>query len=198
MMSKRRYAIAIITIAVILGLLVAVGLVGCGGGDNGPAESASATSPLEESGGEVAVGPSAGPDLGDMDSDGIPTGNDAQLIMDVVVDPDSYDLTEKWIADCEDPQAPSDVNTGDALKVLRAAAGHRLRHSLKIAHHRHRRYKPVNEITGASLGVLSDVSKYSNNSIDHNRVSCGRLWRRRGRRWGKWRAGCLYGLRRGY
>ena len=122
MMSRRRCAIAIVTAAVVLGLLVVVGLVGCGGGDSKPAASASATSAAGESS-EDAVGPSAGPLLGDMDSDDMPTANDAQLIMDIVVDPDGYDLTEKWIADCEDPQFPSDVNTGDALKVLRAAAG---------------------------------------------------------------------------
>ena len=121
MMSRRQYAIATITIAAILGLLAAVVLVGAGGGDSGPAASTA-----EQSAEEVAVEPSAGPDLGDMDSDGIPTGNDAQLIMDVVVDPDSYDLSEKWIADCdipEDPNEPSEINIGDALKVLRAAAG---------------------------------------------------------------------------
>ncbi len=121
MMSRKHYAIAIITGAAILGLLVAVVLVGCGGGDSGPAASTA-----EQSAGEVAVEPSAGPDLGDMDSNGIPTGNDAQLIMNVVVDPDSYDLSEKWIADCdipENPEEPSEINIGDALKVLRAAAG---------------------------------------------------------------------------
>ena len=100
MMSRKHYAIAIITGAAILGLLVAVVLVGCGGGDSGPAASTA-----EQSAGEVAVEPSAGPDLGDMDSNGIPTGNDAQLIMNVVVDPDSYDLSEKWIADCDIPEA---------------------------------------------------------------------------------------------
>ncbi len=125
MMSRRRCAFAIISVALIIGLLVAVGLVGCGGGDSGPAESASATSAVGESDGEVAVGPSAGPDLGDMDSDDIPTATDAQMIMDIVVDPDSYDVGEKLVADCEDPQYPpiSVVNIGDALKVLRAAAG---------------------------------------------------------------------------
>ena len=122
MMSKRRYAIAIVTGAVILGIWVAVGLVGCGGGDEGPAESASAASTAEQSAGEETVGPSAGPDLGDMDSDGIPTDNDAQLIMDIVVDPDNeeYDIGEKYIADCNTNTV---VETGDALKVLRAAAG---------------------------------------------------------------------------
>ena len=122
MTSKRRYVIAIVTGAVILGLLVAVVLVGCGGGDEGPAASAAATSPAGESGGEVAVGPSAGADLGDMDSDGIPTGNDARLIMAIVVDPDNnnYDIGEKLIADCN---LNGVVETGDALKVLRAAAG---------------------------------------------------------------------------
>lgn len=122
MMSKRRYAIAITTGVVILGILVAVILVGCGGGDDGPAESAAATSPAGESAGEEAVEPSAGPDLGDMDSDGIPTGNDAQLIMDIVVDPDNeeYDVGYKYIADCN---LNGVVETGDALKVLRAAAG---------------------------------------------------------------------------
>ena len=71
------------------------------------------------------MGPSAGPDLGDMDSDGLATEVDAQLIMDFVVDPDGYDVGEKLVADCEDPQYPpiSVVNIGDALKVLRAAAG---------------------------------------------------------------------------
>jgi len=120
MMSKRHYAIAIITGAVILGTLAAVLLVGCGGGDEGPAESAAATGAAGGSGGEEAVGPSAGPDPGDMDSDGIPTGNDAQLIMDIVVDPDNYDIGEKYIADCN---LNGVVETGDALKVLRAAAG---------------------------------------------------------------------------
>ncbi len=122
MMSKRRYAIAIVPGVVILGILVAMVLVGCGGGDEGPAASAAATSPARESGGEVAVEPSAGPDLGDMDSNGIPTGNDAQLIMDIVVDPDNeeYDVGEKYIADCNTNTV---VETGDALKVLRAAAG---------------------------------------------------------------------------
>ncbi len=120
MMSKRRYGIAIVSGVVILGLLAAAVLVGCGGGDEGPAASAAATSPAGESGGEVAVGPSAGPDLGDMDSDGSPTANDAQLIMDIVVDPDSYDVGEKYIADCN---LNGVVETGDALKVLRAAAG---------------------------------------------------------------------------
>lgn len=122
MMSKRRYAIAVITGAVILGVLVAVVLVGCGGGGDSPAESASASGPAGESGGEGAVGLSAGPDLGDMDSDGIPTGNDAQLIMDIVVDPDNeeYDIGYKYIADCN---LNGVVETGDALKVLRAAAG---------------------------------------------------------------------------
>jgi len=122
MMSKSRYAFAIITVAVILGLLVAVGLVGCGGGDEGPAASAVATSTAEQAAGEGVVGPSAGPDLGDMDSDGIPTGNDAQLIMAIVVDPhnEEYDAGEKYIADCNSNGV---VETGDALKVLRAAAG---------------------------------------------------------------------------
>ena len=120
MMSKRRYAIAIVTGAVSLGVLVAVVLVGCGGGDDGPAESAAATGLAGQSAREVAVDPSAGPDLGDMDSDGIPTGNDAQLIMNIVVDPDSYDTGEKYIADCN---LNGVVETGDALKVLRAAAG---------------------------------------------------------------------------
>lgn len=120
MMSKRRYAIAVITGVLILGVLVAVGLVGCGGGDEGPAASAAATSPAGESREEVAVGPSAGPLLGDMDSDSSPTANDAQLIMAIVVDPDSYDTGEKYIADCN---LNGVVETGDALKVLRAAAG---------------------------------------------------------------------------
>ena len=122
MMSARQYAIAIISGAVIMGVLVAVVLVGCGGGDSGPAESASASGPAGESGGEVAVGPSAGPDPGDMDSDGSPTANDAQLIMDIVVDPDNeeYDVGYKYIADCN---LNGVVDTGDALKVLRAAAG---------------------------------------------------------------------------
>ena len=117
MMSRRQYAIATITIAAILGLLAAVVLVGGGGGDNGPAASTA-----EQSAEEVAVEPSAGPDLGDMDSDGIPTDNDAQLIMDIVVDPDNeeYDIGEKYIADCNTNTV---VETGDALKVLRAAAG---------------------------------------------------------------------------
>jgi len=125
MMSKQRYAIAIITILSALGLLVAVGLVGCGGGDSGPAESAAATSTAGESDREGAVAPSAGPDLGDMDSDGLATEADAELIMAIVVDPDSYDVGEKLIADCEDPQYPpiSVVNIGDALEMLRAAAG---------------------------------------------------------------------------
>ena len=122
MMSKRRYVIAIVTGVVILGVLVAVGLVGCGGGDDGLAASAAAAGTARESTGEVAVGPSAGPDLGDMDSDGIPTANDAQLIMDIVVDPDNeeYDTGEKYVADCN---LNGVVETGDALKVLRAAAG---------------------------------------------------------------------------
>jgi len=125
MMNRRQCAIAIITVAAIVGVLATVVLVGWGGGDDGPAASATAASTAGESTGEETVGPSVGTLLGDMDSDGIPTGNDAQLIMDIVVDPDNeeYGITEKWIADCEDPQAPSDVNTGDALKVLRAAAG---------------------------------------------------------------------------
>ena len=122
MMSKRRYAIAIVTGVVILGILMAVVLVGCGGGDDGPAGSAPATGPAEESADDGAVGPSAGPLLGDMDSDGIPTGNDAHLIMDIVVDPDNeeYDVGYKYIADCN---LNGVVETGDALKVLRAAAG---------------------------------------------------------------------------
>ena len=122
MTSKRRYAIAMVTVTVILGLAMAAGLVGCGGGDSGPAGSAAATSTAGQSGEEVAVGPSAGPDLGDMDSDGIPTANDAQLIMDIVVDPDNeeYDTGDKYIADCN---LNGVVETGDALKVLRAAAG---------------------------------------------------------------------------
>ena len=122
MMSKRRYAFATMTVAVIIGLLAAVVLVGCGGGDSGLAESAAAISTPGQSAGEVAVGPSAGPDLGDMDSDGSPTANDAQLIMDIVVDPDNeeYDIGEKYIADCN---LNGVVETGDALKVLRAAAG---------------------------------------------------------------------------
>ncbi len=120
MMSKRCYAIAMITGVVILGILVAVGLVGCGGGDSALAESASAASTAGGSAGEEAVGPSAGPLLGDMDSDDIPTANDAQLIMDIVVDPDGYELGDKYIADCN---LNGVVETGDALKVLRAAAG---------------------------------------------------------------------------
>ncbi len=122
MMSKRCYAIAIVTGAVILGLLAVVVLVGCGGGDDGPAASATATSPAGESSGEEAVGPSAGPDLGDMDSDGLPTKVDAELIMAIVVDPDNeeYDVGYKYIADCNLNDV---VETGDALKVLRAAAG---------------------------------------------------------------------------
>ena len=123
MMSKRRYAIAIVSGVVILGVLVAVVLVGCGGGDEGPAASAAATSTAGESAGEEAVEPAAGPDLGDMNSDGLATKADAELIMAIVVDPGSYGILEKWVADCEDPKAPSDVNIGDALKVLRAAAG---------------------------------------------------------------------------
>jgi len=121
MMSRKRYAIAIITMVVIIGVLVAVGLVGCGGGDEGPAANAAATSPAGESGAEEAVEPSAGPYMGDIYA----TANDAQLIMDIVVDPDNeeYDVGYKYIADCEDPKYPSDVNIGDALKVLRAAAG---------------------------------------------------------------------------
>jgi len=125
MMSRKRYAIAIITMVVIIGVLVAVGLVGCGGGDEGPAANAAATSPAGESGAEEAVEPSAGPYMGDMDSDSLATKADAELIMDIVVDPDNeeYDIGYKYIADCEDPKYPSDVNIGDALKVLRAAAG---------------------------------------------------------------------------
>jgi len=120
MMSGRQYAIAIITVAAILGILVAAGLVGCGGGDSGPSESVSATSTAGESAGEETVGPSAGPLLGDMDSDGLPTEDDAELIMAIVVDPDSYELGDKYIADCN---LNGVVETGDALKVLRAAAG---------------------------------------------------------------------------
>jgi len=122
MKSKRHYAIAIVTGAVILGVLVAVALVGCGGGDDGPAASTTATSTTGESAGEEAVGPSAGPDLGDMNSDGLPTEEDAELIMAIVVDPDNeeYGVGYKYIADCNLNGA---VETGDALKVLRAAAG---------------------------------------------------------------------------
>ncbi len=124
-MSRRRYIIVIITGAAIIALFMAAGLVGCGGGDSEPAESAAATNSVRQSAGEETVEPAAGPWLGDMDSDGSPTSNDAQLIMNIVVDPDNeeYGIIEKWIADCEDPQAPSDVNTGDALEMLRAAAG---------------------------------------------------------------------------
>jgi len=118
MTNKRHYAIAIITILLALGLLVAVGLVGCGGGEGPPAEDGCETCPSAEAG----VTPSQGPLLGDMDSDGVPTSNDAQLIMEIVVDPDNeeYDTGYKYIADCN---LNSVVETGDALKVLRAAAG---------------------------------------------------------------------------
>jgi len=122
MMSKRRYVITIATGAVILAILVAVVLVGCGGGDEGPTASAAATSTAGESAGEETVGPSVGTLLGDMDSDGLPTDEDAQLIMEIVVDPDNeeYDVGYKYIADCN---LNGVVETGDALKVLRAAAG---------------------------------------------------------------------------
>ena len=122
MINRRHCAIAIITILLAVGLLVAVSLVGCGGGDSGPAESVSATNVAGQSGGEDTVGPAAGPLLGDMDSDGSPTDEDAQLIMKIVVDPDNeeYDTGYKYIADCNGNGV---VETGDALKVLRAAAG---------------------------------------------------------------------------
>ena len=113
MINRRHYAIAIITILLALGLLV-----GCGGGDGGPAEDGCETCPSAE----VGVMPSQGPYLGDMDSDGIATDEDARLIMAIVVDPDNeeYDTGYKYIADCNGNGV---VETGDALKVLRAAAG---------------------------------------------------------------------------
>ncbi len=120
LMSTRHYTIAIIIGVVILVLLMVVALVGCGGGDSSPAASVSATSPTAQAAGEGAVKLAAGPLLGDMDSDGNPTATDAQLIMNIVVDPDSYDIGEKYIADCN---LNGVVETGDALKVLRAAAG---------------------------------------------------------------------------
>jgi len=120
LMSKRHYAIAITIGVVILVLLMVVALAGCGGGDNSPAASAKAASPTAQAAGEGAVKLAAGPLLGDMDSDGNPTATDAQLIMNIVVDPDSYELGDKYIADCN---LNGVVETGDALKVLRAAAG---------------------------------------------------------------------------
>ncbi len=116
MINRRHCTIAIITILLALGLLVAVGLVGCGGGDGGPAEDGCETCPSAD----VGVMPSQGPYLGDMDSDGSPTGTDAQLILDIAADPDSYEIGDKYIADCNGNTV---VETGDALKVLRAAAG---------------------------------------------------------------------------
>jgi len=120
MMSKKPGVIAMATVVVSVGLLAAVSLAGCGGGDDGPAANTTAASPTGQSAAQGAMRPSAGPFLGDMDSDGNPTANDAQLIMEIVVDPSSHDIGEKYIADCNLNGA---VETGDALKVLRAAAG---------------------------------------------------------------------------
>lgn len=107
-----------------VGIVVAIcvlGVVGCGG-ENGsavqPAGEANGVSPAD-SGGEGTVEP-AQTYLGDMDGDHTPTANDAQLILEIVVDPESHDVGEKYIADAA---INSKVELGDALKVLRAAAG---------------------------------------------------------------------------
>jgi len=120
LMSKRHYAIAITIGVVILVLLMVVALAGCGGGDNSPAASAAATNSVRQSTEEETLEPAAGPWLGDMDSDYFATKADAELIMAIVVDPDSYELGDKYVADCN---LNGVVETGDALKVLRAAAG---------------------------------------------------------------------------
>ena len=96
-------------------------VLGCGGASRPPVQPAGeahVVSP-EGSSSEAAVGP-AQTYLGDMDGDHAPTANDAQLIMEIIADPDSHDVAEKYIADCA---ANSKVELGDALKVLRAAAG---------------------------------------------------------------------------
>ncbi len=119
MCNKQSYLSGIIVSIVALAMFVVVGTAGCGGGSPaGGGESASVAGQMSIS--QYPVGPASGGDQagpGDMDADQLPTANDAQLIMGVVVGPDdAYSV----VADADYNSA---VEVGDALKVLRAAAG---------------------------------------------------------------------------
>ena len=118
--NEQSYLSGIVVIIVALAMFVVVGTVGCGGGDSSPAGEGSTSAAGQSAISQYPVGPANGGDPagpGDMDADQLPTANDAQLIMNVVVGPDSaYSI----VADAD---YNSEVEVGDALKVLRAAAG---------------------------------------------------------------------------
>ena len=120
MHDRRRYVTVIILgTAALAAMAVGVVLVGCGGEIGAPAQGGQTPAATARTTGGAAA-PAAAYDPGDMDGDNLPTQNDAQMIMNIVVDPDSYDLGQKYIADCN---FNGDADAGDALKVLRAAAG---------------------------------------------------------------------------
>ena len=120
MCNEQSYLSVIIVSILALALLVAVGMVGCGGGGSSPAGEQSTSAAGQAAISQFPVAPANGGDPagpGDMDADQLPTANDAQLIMNVVVGLDGgYSIVAD--ADYKPP-----VEVGDALKVLRAAAG---------------------------------------------------------------------------
>ncbi len=117
--AQKHSVSGIVTILLVGGVVVALAMAGCGGGHRSPADGDASTSLAGPAGSGEVVLPAAA-SIGDMDGDGNPTTNDAQLIMNIVVDPSSYDVMQKHNADCD---FNGKVEIGDAVKVLQAAAG---------------------------------------------------------------------------
>ncbi len=116
-MSKRRSShVGVVIITLAAGLVLSLGLTGCGGEGGGPPAvgvQAGLHSQSSSARGVVLPGQVS---LGDMDGDGEPSASDAQAIMDIAVGLADY----RVLADADSNYK---VEIGDALKVLRAASG---------------------------------------------------------------------------
>jgi len=115
--SKRRSShVGVVIITLAAGLVLSLGLTGCGGEGGGPpAVGAQAGLHSQSSSARGVVLPGQ-VSLGDMDGDGEPSASDAQAIMDIAVGLADY----RVLADADSNYK---VEIGDALKVLRAASG---------------------------------------------------------------------------
>jgi len=115
--SKRRSShVGVVIITLAAGLVLSLGLTGCGGEGGGPPAvgvQAGLHSQSSSARGVVLPGQVS---LGDMDGDGEPSASDAQAIMDIAVGLADY----RVLADADSNYK---VEIGDALKVLRAASG---------------------------------------------------------------------------
>ena len=100
-------------LAVLLGIVLALSLIGCSGSGENDGKSQTATSSVRSA---QAVSPSQARLLGDLDDDDDPSVGDAIRILRIVVGLDPEDP-------CADANENGSTDVGDAIKVLRCVVG---------------------------------------------------------------------------